>query len=162
MLVGDIMKKDIHTISPNTTVKEVVQQFVNKKVGTLPVIDEAGRFKGTVIMQRILNIFLPDFTGLLENISYLKDYGDLELNHELCNLEILDRAVEKVVKLEMTSLDTGCSLLCALERMKESNLTDLPVMDEKNHIVGLVSHVDIGSGILKILQYHSQESCNDA
>lgn len=151
MKVGKVMKTVVHAISPGATVEQAVRQFVKKKVGTLPVIDDDGLFRGTVVMKRLLNVFLPDFVNLIENVSYLKDYGSLELNSETCNMDIIDKPVESVVELDHSALEEDSGLLAALAIMKNAQVPDLPVLKD-GRLVGLVSYVDIGRGILELLQ----------
>ena len=47
-------------------------------VGTLPVVDEQGVLVGVVRLEDLLQVFMPDFVALLDNIDFVHDFGALE------------------------------------------------------------------------------------
>ena len=58
------MKRNVVSVGLDTTVREAVALVVEKKVGTLPVVDEAGTLVGVISIGDIIQIFLPDFVPL--------------------------------------------------------------------------------------------------
>ena len=48
MKVAEIMKRDLHVVSPDVTVAEAVEQIVDARVHGLPVVDARGRLIGVI------------------------------------------------------------------------------------------------------------------
>ena len=79
-IIKDWMKKNVYSIHQNATVKEAAAMMLEKRVGTLPVLDEKGMLIGITTMQNIVECFLPDFVSLLASVDFIKDYGALRRN----------------------------------------------------------------------------------
>jgi len=147
-VVGPWMKRDVVSIKASYTLREAASILAQKRIGTLPVVDDSGILIGITTMGDILKLFLPDFLSLMENVDFVKDYGALrELSPE--DIEKADSLTVGDIMEEAVSIERGCSLIRALSVMKTHSLSDLPVLrDDK--LVGLVSRVDIGRALLKI------------
>ena len=72
------MKREVVSIGPDATLREVAAAIIEKRVGTLPVVDDEGMLVGTVSVTDIVNMFLPDFVAVMDEIDFVHDYGDLE------------------------------------------------------------------------------------
>ena len=77
-MIGECMKRQVVYVSPTTTVLDATRLVVERHIGTLPVVDEQGVLIGVVRLQDILDIFMPDFVRLLEDIDFIHDFGVLE------------------------------------------------------------------------------------
>lgn len=44
----DVMSRDVETVSPSTSVREVVEKLLDHKFGCLPVVDDGGTLVGIV------------------------------------------------------------------------------------------------------------------
>jgi CBS domain-containing protein len=140
------------------TVREAAALIVDKRIGTLPVVDEDGKLDGVVHIRNIIQLFLPDFVSLLSNIDFVKDFGAKRspTTGVLRKAEVLTVAdiMEKPVAVGEDS-----SLIRALSLMESHNLTDLLVVKE-GKLVGLASRADIGRAFLAdwiSSQYRKQE-----
>ncbi len=58
--IRDCMKQNVFFVKPDTTVIEAAAVLVERRVGTLPVVDEAGILIGVTSIKDIIQIFLPD------------------------------------------------------------------------------------------------------
>jgi CBS domain-containing protein len=56
-IVMDVMTKNVHTCSPDTTLNEVASTFVEKGINRLPVVDEEGHVVGIVARGDIVRVF---------------------------------------------------------------------------------------------------------
>ncbi len=140
------MKRKVIYGHPEMTVRKAAALIVDKRIGTLPVVDAEGKLDGVVHIRNIIQIFLPDFVSLLSNIDFVKDFGAKRSpgTGDLRNAEVLTVAdiMEKPVAVEE---DT--SLIRALSLMESHNLPDLLVVNE-GKLVGLASRADIGRAYL--------------
>ena len=144
------MKRNVISAGLDTTVREAAEIVVEKKVGTLPVVDEAGTLVGVITIGHIIQIFLPDFVSLLSDIGFIKDYGALE-SPSPENLEKAGRLLVADIVREPVVVEDNCELIRALSVMDKHNLRDLLVVKE-GKLVGIASRVDIGRAFL--LEWH--------
>ena len=77
-MIGACMKRQVVAVSPATTAQEAARIVVSDHVGTLPVVDELGALVGVVRLEDLLQVFMPDFVTLLDNIDFVHDFGALE------------------------------------------------------------------------------------
>ncbi len=145
--IGTWMKRDVVHIHVAASIREAATVMVEKKVGTLPVVDETRMLVGCLSMGSITGIFLPDVVSLLADIDFVKDFGALKtpLKEDLERAETL--SVSDVMQAPAVAVDEGCSLLRALTVMDNDNLRDLPVVRD-GQLVGIASRVDIGRAFL--------------
>ncbi len=109
-MIGDCMKRQVASVSPGTTVLGAARLVVERHIGTLPVVDEQGALIGIVRLQDILDIFMPDFVRLLEDIDFIHDFGVLET---LLPRDIPDaaRLTMRDLMQEPVSVEQTCGLL---------------------------------------------------
>jgi CBS domain-containing protein len=140
------MKTELITISGDTTVEVAINLLIEKKVGTLPVVDNEGKLLGLVTMKELLARFLPAFFGEIEHIDFIENLGDMELpTHE--HKKLLSEKVTDHMDRSPHYVSPECSILSAIIIMNRHNLSDLLVL-EKKRLRGLVSTVDLGAGFL--------------
>jgi CBS domain-containing protein len=140
------MKREVVSITPDATLREVAALILEKRVGTLPVVDNGGTLVGTISINDIVKLFLPDFVAVMDEIDFVHDYGDLE------NTSAEDRQRAKMLHVsdlmeEPVSMEEDAGLVHALSVMEKHNLSDLIVIRE-GKLVGIASHVDIGRAFL--------------
>ncbi|MEN8172308.1 MAG: CBS domain-containing protein [Chloroflexota bacterium] len=140
------MKREVIFAGPNTSIMEAAALLVEKRVGTLPIVDEMGFLIGVTSISDIIQIFLPDFVSLLSDISFIKDFGILG-SPSPESLEKAQRLSVANVMKEPVSVDDNCSLIRALSVMEKHNLRDLSVVKD-GKLVGVASRVDIGRAFL--------------
>ncbi|RIK40572.1 MAG: hypothetical protein DCC55_14715 [Chloroflexi bacterium] len=58
LTVGDIMTEKVVTVNPLTPIVEAAQLMVEKKIGGLPVVDEAGHVVGVITETDIFKAFV--------------------------------------------------------------------------------------------------------
>ncbi len=145
-IIMNWMKWGVVSVKPDTTLKQAAEIVVNKRVGTLPVVDDEGVLIGITTLRDIIHIFLPDFVGLISDIDFVKDYGKLEEP----SAESIERAEHMTVSdimQEAVSVEDDSSLIRALSVMESHGLQDLCVVRE-GVLVGIASRVDIGRAFL--------------
>ena len=140
------MKREVVSIGPDATLREVAATIIEKRVGTLPVVDDEGMLVGTVSVTDIVNMFLPDFVNIMDEIDFVHDYGDLE------NTSAEDRQRAKMLHVsdvmeEPVAMEDDAGLVHALSVMEKHNLRDL-IVTRGGKLVGIASQVDIGRAFL--------------
>jgi len=52
--------------------------LIQKRIGTLPVVDSNGKLIGMLTIDDILDVFIPNYFDLIENLSFVHGFGALE------------------------------------------------------------------------------------
>lgn len=144
--IGKCMKREVVSINADATLREVAALILKKRVGTLPVVDGEGTLVGTVSVTDIVNMFLPDFVAVMDEIDFVHDFGDLE------NTSAEDKQRAKMLHVsdvmeEPVTLEEDAGLVHALSVMEKHNLRDL-IVTRGGKLVGIASQVDIGRAFL--------------
>lgn len=66
--LGEVMTKDVYTVSTDAPVETVFRKLVEKGVGYIPVVDEEGRPDGMYEFRSLLLHRLQDVTGQIDSI----------------------------------------------------------------------------------------------
>ena len=143
--IAQCMKSSVISIATHATVRDAIQLMVNHHIGTLPVVDETGLLVGTVRLADLIGLGLPDFLQFLDRIEFIHTFGAVELEHP--SPEVLDTPITSVMN-EAASVDESSGLVRASALLYKNQLTDIPVVDQETHLVGIASRVDIGVALL--------------
>jgi len=146
MQIEQCMKTDVIAIDVNCTVQHAAELIVEKHIGTLPIVNEQGKLIGLLTMADVLQLFLPDFIKLFDQLDFVPDFGLLE--ERWLPVESAQRAIRDVMR-EPICITRDGGLLRAFVKINRYNLLDLPVVDENNVLIGIASRVDIGTAFLK-------------
>lgn len=146
MKVKDLMTKEVSSTTRTTPIKEVVQIFAESAFGSLPVVDEEKKVIGIITKKDLLMTFLPEYFDLLEDISFIEDFGLLE---ESLLLEEGLLLVDDVMSKKVVTLREDESLFKAVALMVQSEVRRLPVVDEENKLVGIITQTHICQAILR-------------
>lgn len=149
MNIQNNMKKSVIYIYSRAPLGSAIQLFVQHRIGTLPVVNDEGVLVGILLLEDVIALLMPDFVHLLDNLSFVHDFGAFE-NRLSTSLD-QDQPVVKLMQAPIFCEDTF-SLLHAAALLHQSEVTDLPVVDAEHHLVGIISHVDIGIALLRQAQ----------
>jgi CBS domain-containing protein len=144
--IGQWMKKHVITIRSGASLEDAARLMVEKKIGSLPILDESGQLIGLVSINRIIAELLPDFVSLLGNIDFVKDFGAFRMISPEDFDRISHLTVDQIMETPV-AVEADCSLMRALAIMKKHDLRDLLVV-QGGGLVGIASWVDIGRAFL--------------
>lgn len=139
--VGQTMNADPYFVRSDSTVRDALRVFMEKKTGGVPIVDEGHRVVGFVSDGDVMKYIgrsdrtVLDASGLLyaapddENID--------QRVHDLLGLGIMDIATDKPISInEETPLDAACTL------MAERRLKKVPVVSD-GVLKGTLSRADV-------------------
>jgi acetoin utilization protein AcuB len=142
MDVEHIMTKDVITVTPDTRVTDAVDIMEKNHFHRLPVIKE-NKYIGIVTEEEIAENSPSSATSLsIYEMNYLFDkmtVGEIMREHN-------------VTVTPDTLLETAATL------MKEQNVTVLPILDNAQHIVGIVTYKDIFKALIDLSGYNDPGS----
>ena len=134
-LVKDWMVKDVITISPDTTVPDASAIMRKKGIRRLPVVED-GVLVGIVSQTDVMKAKPSNSTTL-----------DIwELNYLLSRLP-----VEKIMTTKPLTIHEDSTLKEVAQIMYDHKVGGVPVVDEDNHVVGIITESDIFRILIKWL-----------
>jgi CBS domain-containing protein len=139
------MKQNVYTVNYSTSIADAAKMFAEKRIGSLPVVDENGKLVGLLQLRDLLELVLPDFLNLLDNFDFAPDFGAVE--ERIPSAEVLARPVSIIMQSPI-SVEMDSGLLRAFSLLHKYQLHDLPVVDENNVLVGIASRVDVGTAFV--------------
>jgi CBS domain-containing protein len=145
MNIEKFMKKNVISVPVTTTIGEAAAVFINKRVSLLPVVDAQGKPVGVVRLSNLVSLEMPDFLKLMEDFDFVHDFGAIESMQPTS--EMLSRSVTTIMQ-PIDTIEEDCGLMRVYAIMLKDEIFDLPVTNDKGELVGIVSRVDIGTGIL--------------
>ncbi|HCR38140.1 MAG TPA: histidine kinase [Synergistaceae bacterium] len=151
MLVGDLMDRDLTAVSPETTVAEAVEIMAGHRISGVPVVDEEGRVQGFLSEKDVIRAALPGYFDLLQDSSFLPDYGQFRKRLQRVSLERVDKYMKgDVIVFEEQDTDLHAAMVLISRNLKRA-----PVVRD-GVFSGVISRADLLDYIL-----HSREEPSD-
>jgi CBS domain-containing protein len=138
----DIMKTDVITVSPETTVKELGKMFIEKGISGVPVVDSANKLYGIVtendLIRQNKRLHIPTVLRIFDILIPLKGFKSIEN-------EIRMMAASKVSEIcsrNVITVDPETSLQDIATIMSEKKIHLLPVISN-DELVGIIGKIDV-------------------
>ena len=125
-LVSELMTKNIISVSPYSTLEEVVEIFKSNKISGAPVLDK-NFFIGEISKTDILN---------LEKKNSLEEIDEKDR-------EILKKTFVADIMKKPICIHEDRSVEEAKKKMEKHNIKRLLVLDKKNRLVGIITRTDL-------------------
>ncbi len=136
--VDAVMTRDVVAVHPETPLGEVVRALLDRDFRALPVVDTDGTLAGI-----ITNRDLVERGGLGARVELLAALGGAALERELATSGVRDRSAADVMSREVVTVGPDQRLDEAARLFLEKRVKRLPVVDERRHLVGILSRVDL-------------------
>ncbi len=141
MYVKDHMTKDPITITSDVRISKAVEIMSKNHFHRLPVVDEAGRLIGLVT------------GGLVEEKSGARatSLSIYELNYLLSKTKVAD-----IMLTDVKTISADVFIEEAAQKMLDEGISVLPVVDENDHVTGIITEKDIFQTFTDLLGYKHQ------
>lgn len=146
-MIASCMKRHVVSVGLDATAEEAARLVMAQHIGTLPVVDDQGILVGVVRLQDLLQVFMPDFVTLLDNIDFIPNFGAVEILHPHDLPGARSRTMAELMQAPV-SVEQTSGLLRALATLSKHQLADLPVVNDAGALVGIASRVDIAAEFL--------------
>jgi CBS domain-containing protein len=148
MKVADLMTRAPEILRPKATLEEAARKILETRYGGFPVVDEEGRLLGLLQVEELLprpeNVPFSDVEAL-QLFGEWVDEGTLQ--------EIYRRyqstPVEAVMLKEIPRVYPEDPLGKALQVLLTTEVRHLPVVDQEDKVVGILTRSDILKLILR-------------
>ena len=139
MTVGEIMSKDVATVTPDTSFREIWKKIFSTHIHTLPVVSREQKLVGIITRQDLLTKLYPNYQDVLEFLETPQDFEAMEDR-------IKDLAPMKVREFMRTTVifaRESTLVMRALSRMIVRHVDQLPILDDDDRVVGIITKGDI-------------------
>lgn len=138
MRVGDIMTRDVWTVSPATSLKEAAEELVGHGISGAPVVDANGRVVGVVSEADIVARVRGVDAGRLTLLVHLLAPGDDDHLRRLTAETVGDAMTAPALTVRETRPVQRAAAL-----MVDHDVKRLPVVDEAGRLTGILSRSDV-------------------
>ncbi|MBB6062846.1 CBS domain-containing protein [Thermosipho japonicus] len=139
MKVKDFYIRDITAVLEDESVSRVLKILSRQQVTGVPVINEDYKVVGFISENDIIRAALPSYFSLLQTASFIPD-----LNQFVRNLKkISNRAVSEIMTKPAITIKESTPLLHAADLMIRHSLKILPVVDEDDKLLGVITRMKI-------------------
>jgi CBS domain-containing protein len=140
--VGEIMSTRLITTTKETSVRELAHLFTTQRVGSIPVLDDAGNLLGIVtetdLVRQDKSLHIPTVISLFDWVIYLE--SDKSFEKEL--KKVTGQCVGEIYTNKVITLTPDDPVSRAADIMTEQRVNAVLVVEGKK-LVGIVSRIDL-------------------
>jgi CBS domain-containing protein len=132
--VSDVMTADVVSAGPDTPYRDVVDLLIGRRINAVPIIDEDRRVVGVVSESDLL--CKVEFVG--EGEPRWFERRRREQHHKAAA-----RTAGELMTAPAVTLTSGVRIRAAARILDESGVKQLPVVDDRGRLVGIVTRSDL-------------------
>lgn len=145
-IVQDIMSTDPITVYVDTTLDEALSVMLSNNIRRLPVVDEENRLVG-IISDRDLR--------LAADSPFLQETPDDVINN------LSQHSVSEIMRTALHTVEEDEPIVEAAKLMRVARVGGLPVVDERERLVGIITRTDLVDHLIRILEPAADAEDND-
>lgn len=138
--VRDLMNRETGTVSPDTTIGEVLRSLSAGRVQRIAVVDDEGRLLGVVTDRDILAALGGRAGGVVRSVLDLLRLGGTRRRPAEITL---DTTAAEIMATDLVTIDEHAPLDEAMALMVKHGLKRLPVVDADGRYHGMISRAEI-------------------
>lgn len=140
MKVKALMRLKPKTVFPSTPLSSVWKTIACERLYILPVVDDKKIIKGIISAEDLLIRLIPDYREFFS--AFYPDSPEIEDIEEKMQKQITLLA-QDVMNKEVYTVNQDHDVFKALSRMITYNVTNLPAVDGKYRLRGIIAEEDI-------------------
>lgn len=139
--VKDIMSRDVVTLDPDDTIHDALEMLVVNRVSALPIVDKRKHCVGILSTTDLVD-FTHDLDDELHHVDELDPSSRRWLVDKLLNT-IGREKVGSYMSKDVATVSREATLAKAAREMVRNRVHHLPVVDDHEHLVGILSTMDL-------------------
>jgi CBS domain-containing protein len=143
--VKDVMTKDVISVTKFESIVHVATILSEKNISGIPVVDKEKRVVGIITQADILSI-----VGIRREQT-LKDLLKHMLGEPLPRRKLGD-LVGDIMTSSVLTMKPDANIAEVTKIMDEKKIRRLPVVNEKNELIGIISRADILRAVIRKLK----------
>ncbi|MTT32886.1 CBS domain-containing protein [Terrilactibacillus sp. BCM23-1] len=142
MKVKEIMIEDVLMIDKNESVTNLMKCLTENKIGGVPVVDQDHHLLGMISDGDVIRALSPREQNIFDFYSLIVLVEKPELKEQI--RRFLEKSVEQVMtKRKIEYVKPEDSLQDILNILSHHHFKKIPVIDDDNKVVGVVSRGDV-------------------
>lgn len=138
--VGDILRRDVHAVSPETPLNEVIRLIDDNDIQRVAVVDDEGMLLGLISDRDLLRYFKPEQEGIWHLLAKVKN----PFKQEACRAGDLQQCLSQTtagvaMTTELITAREEMLIEEAIALMIDKGLKRLPVVDNDRRFKGMIS-----------------------
>lgn len=138
MLVQSIMQRQVITVLPETSLKEVGRLIFGNRINALPVVSSQKKLLGIVTDKDVLKRLYPSYSDYMDDYVHARNFTAMEEKAR----EVMALSARDVMRKDLLIISPDTPILKAASYMVVKRVNQLPVVQD-NNLVGIISHGDI-------------------
>ncbi|MBS7326300.1 MAG: HPP family protein [Thiopseudomonas sp.] len=136
LTAGQIMSRDVVTASPKTSIEFAWAMLAKHRLEALPIVDADHTLVGIVTLVDFLN---------------QKSFARMPRRRWNLSRGSRQRPLEHIMTAPVVSAREDTSILDLVLQLSHNSLHHLPVVDEQQHVIGIISQTDIINALYRLL-----------
>jgi len=132
------------TVGRSADIAEIARLLREHKITGVPVVDGDGHLLGVVTHEELINIFLPHYLSMFDDLAFLDDLSAIEAQ-TMAEIEPSLFLAEDVMHVDPHTVGPETSMMKVAAIMLNSKHVLLPVVDEDNRVVGVINRSAVSS-----------------
>jgi CBS domain-containing protein len=150
MIAKDMMTKDVITVRPEMSIKDLAGLMAKKDIGGAPVVDAAGRLVGIVTESDLIiqdaHLQYPTYIHLLDGFIYWPKSA-AKFNEEF--KKALGATVADIMTVDVATAGENSTVEDMATMMVEKDIGRIPIIDNGGKVIGIVTKHDVVTAIGK-------------
>jgi len=143
MIVKDIMNQSVKTGKSDTLIKDIASLMCLNNISGVPVVDDNDILIGVLSEKDILKAMFPDIAQVMEEGK--PDFESIEADYS----NVLGKNAGDLMTRTVASVTADMPLLKAASMMCIKNIRRIPVTDNNNKLIGIISIGDVHKAIFQ-------------
>lgn len=137
--VRDIMRRDTHTVLPDTPISEIVKVIDDNDIQRVAVVDNTGRFMGLISDKDLLAAFSSHRAGMWDYLVGKLSFTETGRRHKELYEQLKAKTASDIMKRNPITAREDSSIDEAVRIMTEHRIKRLPIVDSDGIFKGMVS-----------------------
>jgi CBS domain-containing protein len=137
--VRDIVRRETQTVSPETTLDEVIQVIDRDDIQRVAVVDGEGKLLGLISDRDLLSYFKPEHEDIWNLLAKVKHYFKQNAGGEEVRRRLAETRADTVMNTKLIKVHEEMLIEEAIALMIDNGLKRLPVVDADDRFKGLIS-----------------------
>jgi CBS domain-containing protein len=151
--IGDAMHTPVTNVTPETGVADIVTFLLDDGHRCLPVIDAEQRVVGIITDADLL-----EHTGLHARLSLQRALSLAEFRAQFEEMRASALTAAQIMTPGPETVRASAPLSVATELMRTKSLKRIPVVDEADRLVGIITRVDV----LRVLEHNAPSAGSES
>jgi len=142
-LVSDIMRRDTNSVSPETSVEDVIRIIDSDDIQRVVVLEKDGTFLGLISDRDLLVAFSDHHTGIWDYFVSIVPFTERGRRQKEIREHLRKKTAAEVMKTDLITVSEDTTLGEAIKLMTEKALKRIPVVDPDGKFRGMISRDEI-------------------